>query len=134
MTGMRRSLRIWRAMLSLFAVCVLASCDTVSTGELRGIWPTCWEPWEVEKAEAAANRRDWVEWRTMKCGLLGDSGTQVRVIRCAADVTAVRMRHFSHPVPRDDSLPDQICEVEVFYEEGGTGIHYTYYFNIEKSP
>ena len=127
-------MRIWRVVPSLFAVCVLASSEAALADELTGFWPTCWEPWEVEKADAAAKRLDWVEWRTMKCGLLGDSGARVRVIRCAADVTPARMKRFSHPVPRDDSLPDRICEVEMFYEEGGTGIHYTYYFNIEKSP
>lgn len=134
MIGMRRSMRIRRVVPCLFAVCVLASCDTVSTGELSGLWPTCWKPWEVEKANAAANRRDWVEWRTMNCGLFGDSGARVHVIRCAADVTPIRMRRFSRPVPRDDSLPDQICEVEAFEDDGSSGIYYTYYFNIFESP
>ena len=127
-------MRIRRVVPSLFAVCVLASCDTVSTSKLRGLWPTCWKPWEVEKADAAVRRLDWVEWRTMKCGLFGDSGARVRVIRCGADVTPARVKRFSHPVPRDDSLPDQICEVEAFEDDGSSGIYYTYYFNIYKSP
>lgn len=119
---------------SAVALCLLASCETVSKGKLIGVWPTCWKPEEVDKANAAANRRDWVEWRTMKCGLLGDIGTPVRVIRCAADVTPVRMKHFSRPVPRDANLPDRICEVEAFEDDGSSGIYYTYYFNIEISP
>lgn len=127
-------MRVWRIMPSLFVVCLSASTNTVWADELFGIWPTCWEPWAVEKAEAAANRGDLVEWRTMKCGMLGDSGTRVRVIRCAADVTRARTGRFSHPVPSDDSLPAGICEVELFYQEGGTGIHYTNSLNIEKTP
>ncbi len=127
-------MRIRSAMPSLFVVCLLASSDAVWADELIGIWPTCWEPWEVAKAHAAVRRDDWVEWRTMKCGLLGDGGTPVRVIRCAADVTPARMKRFSRPVPRDDSLPDRVCEVEAFEDDGTSGIYYTYYFNVEKTP
>lgn len=112
----------------------LTNSDEVQGDELMGLYPTCWEPWEVEKAKAAVDRLDWVEWRTMKCGLYGDAGARVRVIRCAADVTPERMVFFSNPVPRDESLPDQICEVEMFYEDGGSGRHYTNFLNIEKSP
>lgn len=117
----------------------LPSSGARVTDWLRGTWPTCWEPWEVEKAHAAVRRDDWVAWRTMKCGLHGDYGTPVRVIRCAADVTPAQMKRFSLPVPRDDSLPDRICEVEAFEDDGSSGIYYTYYFNInyfnvEKSP
>ena len=108
----------------------LTSSGAVLADKLSGVWPTCWAPWEVEKANAAADREDWVEWRTMKCGLFGDYGTPVRVIRCAADVTPAQRKRFSHPVPRDDSLPDRICEVEAFEDDGSSGIYYTYYFNI----
>ncbi len=127
-------MRALSVVSSVIAVCLLASCETASTGKLGGTWPTCWEPGEVEKAEAAAKREDWVEWRTMNCGLLGDRGTPVRVIRCAADVTPARMKRFSHPVPRDESLPDEICEVEAFEDDGSSGIYYTHFLNIDKSP
>ncbi len=127
-------MRIRSVMLSLFVTCLLASSDAVWADELIGIWPTCWEAWEVEKAEAAANRLDWVEWRTMKCGMLGDSGTRVRVMRCAADVTPAELKLFSYSVPQDTSLPDQICEVEAFEDDGSSGIYYTYYLNVKISP
>ena len=58
----------------------------------------------------------------------------MRVIRCAADVTRAQTDLFSRPVPLDVSLPEGICEVNLFYEDGGSGRHYTYYLNIEKSP
>ncbi len=112
----------------------LTSSDEVRGDELIGLWPTCWKPGNVGKAKAAADRLDWVAWRTMKCGLLGDSGTRVRVIRCAADVTRTRTGRFSHPVPSDDSLPDRICEVEAFEDDGSSGIYYTHFLNIMKTP
>ncbi len=126
-------------MPSLFVVCLLASTDAVWADELSGFWPTCWEPWEVEKAEAAVDRADFAAFLAMNCSLLGESGTRVRVIRCAADVTRARTGRFSQPVPSDDSLPDRICEVEAFEDDGSSGIYYTYYFNInylkaDKSP
>lgn len=101
---------------------------------LRGIWPTCWEPGEVEIADAAANRNDWDAFRKMKCGLGGDSRTPVRVIRCAADVTPAKMEQHFDPVPRDASLPDWVCEVEAFEDDGNSGIYYTYFINIERTP
>lgn len=82
----------------------------------------------------AASQEDWAAWRTMNCGLLGDRGTPVRVIRCAANVTPNRMERFSNPVPRDDSLPDQICEVEAFEDDGSSGIYYTHFLNIIEIP
>ena len=121
-------------MLSLAALCLMANATAGWADELYGIWPTCWEPGEVEKAEAAANRGDWVAWRKMKCGMLGDLGARVRVIRCAADVTRAQTDLFSRPVPLDVSLPEGICEVEAFEDDGSSGIYYTYYLNIEKSP
>ncbi len=100
---------------------------------LLGFWPTCWEPEVVEKADEAANRGDWATVGPMKCGLLGDVGTPVRVIRCAADVTPAQMEEHFDPVPQDDSLPESVCEVEVFDDDGSSGLYYTYFFNIEKS-
>ncbi len=82
----------------------------------------------------AADRGDWATWRTMKCGLLGDRGTPVRVIRCAADVTPKYMERFSNPVPRDENLPHWVCEVEAFEDDGSSGIYYTHFLNIDKSP
>jgi hypothetical protein len=58
----------------------------------------------------------------------------VRVIRCAADVTPARMSYHFDPVPNDDSLPDQICEVEAFEDDGSSGIYYTHFLNIHKTP
>lgn len=127
-------MRALSAMPSLFAVFLLACSEAALADELSGFWPTCWEPGEVEKANAAADRGDWVEWRTMKCGLFGDYGTPVRVIRCAADVTRARKGRFSRPVPSDDSLPDGICEVEAFQDDGSSGIYYTHFLNIDKTP
>lgn len=118
---------------SLVALCLLASCGTVSTDKLIGIWPTCWEPGNVEKAEATVDRVDFAAFLAMNCGLFGDYGTPVRVIRCAADVTRARTGRFSQPVASDDSLPDQICEVEAFEDDGSSGIYYTHFLNIIKS-
>ncbi len=99
---------------------------------LRGIWPICWEPWAVQQANVAASQRKWDDVKKFNCSVMGALGMRVRVIRCAADVTDQKMRRFTHPVPRDDSLPTQICEVELFGEKGNLfGIYYTYYFNIE---
>ncbi len=99
---------------------------------LRGIWPICWEPRAVQQANVAASQRKWDDVKKLNCGLAGALGMRVRVIRCAADVTDEKMRRFTHPVPRDDSLPIQICEVELFGKKGNLfGIYYTYYFNIE---
>ncbi|MCZ6859560.1 MAG: hypothetical protein O7I42_04670 [Alphaproteobacteria bacterium] len=59
---------------------------------------------------------------------------RARVIRCAADVTNERMKRFSHPVPRDDSLPSRVCELEIIRDDGSEVIGYTFYLNIEISP
>lgn len=101
---------------------------------LEGYYPTCWEPWEVEQARAAIAQGKWDEYKKMNCGLSGDRGARVRVIRCAADVTDEIMQQFFRLVPRDETLPARICKVELFYESGASGIHYTYYFNITASP
>ena len=134
MVVMRRSMRIRSVMPSLMAVCLLASSDATLADELTGFWPTCWEPGEVEKANAAANRADFAAFLKMNCGMFGDSGARVRVIRCAADVTRARTGRFSQPVPSDDNLPDGICEVEAFQDDGSSGIYYTHFLNIEKTP
>lgn len=134
MVGMRRSMRIRRVVPSLFVVCFLASSGAVWADELTGFWPTCWEPWEVEKANAAVNRADFAAFLTMNCGMFGDFGTRVRVVGCAADVTRARAGRFSQPVPSDDSLPDGICEVEAFEDDGSSGIYYTHYLNVGKTP
>ncbi len=125
-------MKIRHVILSLVALCLLASCETVSTGKLLGIWPTCWEPGNVEKASAAADRLDWATLRTFRCSLFGDLGTPVRVIRCAADVTPARMNYHFDPVRSDDSLPDEICEVETFDNDGSSGIYYTHFLNIRR--
>lgn len=82
----------------------------------------------------AVEREAWQEFKRMNCALLGARGMHARVIRCAADVTNERMKHFSHPVPRDDSLPAQVCELEIIRDDGSGVIGYTFYFNIETSP
>lgn len=139
-------MRVWKIISSLVALCLLASCDTVSdtapdsasdtvsTTILLGYWPTCLEPGTVEKAQAAADRGDFDAWWTLKCGGRGFRGTPVRVIRCAADLTPVRLKYFFGPVPLDDGLPDEICEVELFFPDGGTAIAYTRFLNIERYP
>ncbi len=134
MVGMRRFMSIWRVVPSLIAACLLASSEAALADELNGFWPTCWEPWEVEKAEAAVMRADFAAFLAMNCGMLGDFGARVRVIRCAADVTRARTGRFSQPVPSDDSLPDGICEVEAFQDDGSSGIYYTHYLNVDKTP
>ena len=137
---------IWNVMLSLVALCLLANCDTVSvtapdavsetvpTSKLSGAWPTCLEPENIEKAEAAAERGNFGAWWVLKCGGMNFNKTQVRVIRCAANLIPVQMKRFSDPVPLDDGIPDDICEVELFFQEGGAEIAYTHFLNIERSP
>ncbi len=127
-------MRALSVMLSLFVVCLMASSAAVWADELTGTWPTCREPWEVEKADLAAHRKEWGTFLTMKCGLSAYRGTPVRVIRCAADVVPVWMKRFSNPVPRDESLPSHVCEVEASEDNGSNGIYYTYFMNIEKPP
>ena len=112
----------------------VTSSGAVVADDLMGVFPTCREADQVRKAYEAERRRDSIARRATNCTGLFDIGTPVRVIRCAADVTPAEMERFSQPVPREESLPDQICEVEKFYEEGGSGIHYTFYFNIMKFP
>ncbi len=106
----------------------------VSAEILSGIWPTCRDPGEVEPADVAAEREAWDEFKRMNCALLGARGMRARVIRCAADVTNERMKRFSHPVPRDDSLPSRVCELEIIRDDGSEVIGYTFYLNIEISP
>ncbi len=127
-------MRALSAVPSLAAACFLASCSPVATDQLSNVWVTCREPENVSKADATADRGDWDTLPTMNCALLDYIGAPLRVIRCAAAVTPERMKRFSHPAPNDDSLPGDICEVELFYENGGSGIHYTYYLNIKKIP
>ena len=126
-------MRIRNVILSLVAVCFLASCEKVPTYELVGHSPTCWDRWDVYKANAVADRSDWVEWQTMNCGLKGDRGKPVRVLRCDARITWSKMKIHFEPVPWDASLPDHVCQVEVFGDNGTSGIYYTYYFNIERT-
>lgn len=115
-------------------LCFAPLGNEASSETLSGLYPTCWEPWEVEQADMAASQQNWDDWKKFNCGLLGDRGTRVRVIRCAADVTDERMKHFSRPVPRDNSLPTRVCEIEAFEDDGSSGVYYTFYFNIERSP
>lgn len=119
-----------RIVPSLFIVCLLASSNATFADELSGVWPTCWEPWEVEQANTAWERQELATFRKFKCGLFGEYGTPVHVIRCAADVTPEEMKRYFDPVPRDDRLPGRVCEVEVFEDGRSKGIYYTYYFNI----
>ncbi len=139
-------MRVWKIISSLGALCLLASCvtvsdtatdtapDTVSTSKLRGYWATCFDPENIEKAEAAADRGDFDAWWPLKCGGYGFEDMPVRVIRCAANLIPVQMKRFSDPVPLDDGLPDDICEVELFLPDGGTAIAYTYFLNIDRYP
>lgn len=121
-------------ILAAAVLCFAPLGNEASSETLSGLYPTCWEPGEVEQADMAASQQNWDAWKKFNCGLLGARGMRVRVIRCAADVTNKKMLNFSRPVPRDDTLPARICEVELFYDNGGSGIHYTHYFNIERSP
>ncbi len=121
-------------ILAAGVLCFAPLGNEASSETLSGLYPTCWEPWEVEQADMAASQQNWDDWKKFKCGLLGSRGMRVRVIRCATDVTDKKMQHFSRPVPRDDSLPVRICEVEAFFDDGSSGIGYTFYFNIERSP
>ena len=126
-------MRIRNVIVSLAAVCFLASCAKVPTYELVGLWPTCWERWDVDTANVVSDRSDWVEWQTMNCGLEGDRGKPVRVLRCEARVTWSKMKIHFEPVPRDASLPEHVCQVEAYEDDGTSAIYYTYYFNIERT-
>lgn len=128
-------MRALSAVPSLAAACFLASCSPVATDRLGGIWATCQEPEIVRVAHTFFVQRDELDpLPAMKCALFEYIRSPVRVIRCAADVTPELMKRFSHRVPNDDNLPREICEVEIFYENGGSGIHYTYFLNIKKIP
>lgn len=123
-----------KLLLAATLLCLMALGRAALSDVLEGYYPTCWEPWEVEEARAAIAQGKWDEYKKMNCALAGAQAMPVRVIRCAADVTDERMQHFSRPVPRDSSLSARVCEIELFYEDGSSGIHYTFYFNIERSP
>lgn len=135
-------MRVWKIMSCLVALCLLASCDTVSdtasdtvsTSRLSGTWVICSEPGNIEKAEEAADRGDFDAWPTMKCGGYGFNDMPVRVIRCAANLAPWQMKLFFDLAPLDDGLPDDICEVELFLPDGGTAIAYTHFLNIERLP
>ncbi len=125
-------MRALSAVSSLAAACFLASCSPVATDDLSGVWAICQEPETVRFAHTFVQRNDLDALPAMKCALYEYIRSPVRVIRCAVDVTPELMKRFSYQVPNDDSLPREICEVEIFYENGGSGIHYTYFLNIGK--
>ncbi len=131
--GERRFMRALSAVPSLAAACFLASCSPVATDELWGVWAICQEPEIVRVAHTFfVQRNDLDALPDMNCALFEYIRSPVRVIRCAVDVTPELMKDFYHRLPNDDSLPREICEVEIFYENGGSGIHYTYFLNIRK--
>ncbi len=167
---MRRSMRDWKTMPCVVALCLLASCDTVSdtttdvtsdaasnaasdaasvtafltaseaasitasTGKLRGFLPTCLEPDNVEKAQAAADRGDFDAWRTLICVGYRTRGTPVQVIGCGAVTAPWQVELFVNLAPPDDRLPNDVCEVEMFVPGDDTAIVYTHYMNIERTP
>lgn len=150
MMGIRTIMKVFDVMLGFIALCLLASCsivsdttsdaapdtvsDTAQTTKLAGFTPTCLEPGNIEKAEAAADRGDFAAWQRMNCGGLTFDGVSVRVIRCAANSIPVQMKLFSGLAPPDESLPDEICEVVLLLEDGSAHIAYTHYLNIMRSP
>lgn len=128
----RLTVRSTTLLLAAAVVWVALGAAGAHAELLRGIWPICWEPWAIQQANVAASQGKWDDVKKLNCSVMGALWMRVRVIRCAADVTDEKMRRFTHPVPRDDSLLTEICEVELFGKKGNRfGIYYTYYFNME---
>lgn len=125
-------MNIWNVAAGLFGLCLLAGSHGAFADTLRGNYPTCRNPLDVERAESAAQRQEWVAFRQMKCGLLAYRGTTVRVVRCDADLTPVELKNISGPVPLDESLPSSVCEVEATESDGSTGTYYAHYLDIKK--
>ncbi len=94
----------------------------------------CREADEIRKAREATSRGDGAAWIMMDCTRLLGAEQPVHVIRCAADVTPEKMVRFSGPVPRDETLTSETCEVEASNDYGSSGIYYTHFYSIQKAP